>query len=487
MRHPSNTVRVLRRLSHDDHGIALVLSIVIAATFAVSTAAVASFMVSNEGTANRGRDIARALNVAEAGLNNAVSVLSQVDSNGSMAVGSTLPSTSISVDGGAGTFRATKTGARDWIVYGDGTSPNGRVTRRLSLQVHADIATTTTPASGAYAYGFFVAATTGCTTISGNAPIQVPIFVRNDLCLSGNAAITEPSTGSATLTVYVGGKYTATSTPTIGTSGRPIGKFTNVGTCTRQSQIVICSNSAQSKVYANSYSSTPSTLTKPPVDAAGVYASGRWRTPTCSLGTFTFDNDSTKNASLGSVDLLQGNTRPSFDCTVTNTSGTTVGRLAWNQITKLLTISGTIFIDGGLNFSGQSQANYTGFGTIYANGSVTTNGQAAICGPPSVVSGSTCIGEWLPSLATLEIVALNGWPMSGQSEFNVVAYVVGDYSAAGGAMVTGPVISDTATLSGNSKFAAVTEPPTGAPGAATTVTTTSWRVVPGSWRQLTNP
>jgi hypothetical protein len=106
-----------------------------------------------------------------------------------------------------------------------------------------------------------------------------------------------------------------------------------------------------------------------------------WNAPTCSVGSFTFDNDTTRNAGLGTVDLLQGNTRPTFDCTVMNPSGTsTVGRLAWNASTHLLTISGTIFIDGGLNFSGQSQANYTGFGTIYANGSVGTAGQSAICG-----------------------------------------------------------------------------------------------------------
>jgi hypothetical protein len=469
-----------------EDGVALVMALVVTLTLAISTAAVATLVTSNEHASGRDRDTARAFNAAEAGLNNALSVVSQHDATGALVVGSTLPSTSFSLDNSTGSYSAVKSGALEWTVSGQGTSPNGSVTRSLELKVRAAIATTTTPASAVYGYGFFVAATSGCTTIGGNAPLQVPVFVMNDLCLSGNAAISEPGIGSGSLTVYVGGKYTATSNPAVGTSSRPIGSFTAVGGCTRQSSNVICSTSASSRVYANSYSSTPSALTKPTVDPAAVYASGQWNAPTCSIGSFTFDNNATRDGSVGMVDLLQGSTRPTFDCTVTNPSGTsTVGRLTWNQATKALTIAGTIFIDGGLNFSGQSQATYTGFGTIYANGSVTTNGQAAICGPPATPSGSTCIGQWVPSLGTLAIVALAGWPMSGQSEFDVIAYVVGAYSASGGAMVTGPVVTDTAILTGNSKFAAVTEPPPGAPGAATVVSTTSWKVIPGSWRQLT--
>jgi Tfp pilus assembly protein PilX len=480
-------MRALRRLGRDERGISLVLSIIISATFALSTAAMATFMTSNEDNSTRGKDIERALTVAEAALNDAVSVLTQYDSTGSRAVGSTLPTTAITVDRASGTYSATKTSATDWTVYGDATSPDGRVTRHLSLVVHADISTTTTPASGAYKFGFFVAATSGCTQISGNTPVQVPVFVMNSLCLSGNASIAEPSTSTGgTLDVYIDKMYTATSGPTVGAPSKKIKSFTARGGCQVQSQNVICSTPGQSKVYANTYSSTPSTITKPTVDAAAIYASGHWNSPSCSVGSFTFDNNTTKDASLGSVDLFQSNSRPTFDCTVTNSSGTTIGRLTWNQVTHVMTISGTIFIDGGLNFSGQSQVSYTGFGTIYANGLVTTNGQAALCGPPTVVTGSSCTGTWLPSIATLEIVALNNWTMSGQSEFDVVAYVVGAYSASGGALVAGPVISDTATLAGNSKYSAITDPPTGAPGAPTTVTTTSWRVVPGSWRQLVN-
>jgi Tfp pilus assembly protein PilX len=469
----------------DERGIALILALVVMGAFSITIASVAMFMASNEQDAARSRDIARALNSAEAGLNNALAVLTQQDSTGTQPIGSTLASTTFTIDGGSGAYSATKNSALEWTISATGTSPDGRVTRKLELKLDGTQSTQSTQQSPVYGYGFFVNATTGCTTISGNSPVQVSVFVRNDLCLSGNASITQPGVTSNTLTVYVGGKYTATSNPVVGAPSQKIQSFTAVGGCQRQSSNVICSTQGQSKVYANSYSSTPSAVTKPTANASAVYASGNWRNPVCAVGSFTFDNDTTLNASLGSVDLLQSNGRPSFDCTVYSPSGTTtIGRLAWDLSTKVITISGTILLDGGLSFSGQSLARYTGFGSIYANGQVTTSGQAAICGPPSVPLTSSCLGNWDPAQGALSIVALNGWSMSGQSEFNVIAYVNGAFSATGGAVVTGPAIADTATLSGNGKFATVTTVPPGTPGAASSVTSTTWKVLPGSWRQL---
>jgi Tfp pilus assembly protein PilX len=474
-----------RRRLAEERGVAMVMALVITSSLAISTGAIAMIMVSNENMSSRDRDTARAVYVAEAGLNNALSVLSQHDASGSLAVGSTLPAASFTLDGGSGSYSATKTTPTEWTISGEGTAPNGNVTRHLELRVEAQTTSTGSAASPVYAYGFFVGSTTGCTSTVGNSSIRVPVFVRNSLCLSGNSVIEEPAASAGgTLTVYVGGSFTGSGNARIGASSKYIAAFTAVGGCFFGGAR-ICSNSAQSKVYANSYSSTPSTATKPTVDPAAVYASGNWNAPVCSVGSFTFDNNTTRNASLGTVNLLQNNGRPSFDCTVNNPSGTAaVGRLAWDVTTKVLTISGTVFIDGGMSFSGGSQARYTGFGTIYANGSMSASGNTALCGPPTIPSGSSCPGTWDPAQGALQIVALNGWSMSGNSEMNVIAYVVGHYSGSGNAVVTGPVIADTASLSGNSDFTSVIDPPPGAPGDGEVVTSTTWSVVPGSWRQV---
>ncbi|MDW8338281.1 MAG: hypothetical protein RMM28_03990, partial [Thermoleophilia bacterium] len=310
-------IEPLRAAGAGERGTALPLAVVASAVLAISTAALTTLMVSGQSSATRSRDAVQAVSVAEAGLHNALSVISQADPNGTMAAGSRLGPTTFTLDGATGTYSATKASATRWTVSSTGTSPDGEVTRRLELTIEAQASTSGTPASPAYGYGFFVGSDTGCTSTSGNATIRVPIFVRNSLCVSGNTTIEEPtSSPGGTLTVYIGGTFTASGNARVGSSSKRIGSFTAVGGCKYNGTAYICSNSSQSRVWANTYSSTPSTITKPPVDAAAVYASGRWNTPSCTTGSFVFDNNTTRNGSLGTVDLLQNNGRPSFDCTV---------------------------------------------------------------------------------------------------------------------------------------------------------------------------
>jgi len=93
-----------------------VLALVIMGTLSITIASVAMFTTSNEQHSARDRDIARALNTAEAGLNNALEVLTQQDPTGTQAVGSTLASTTFSIDGGSGTYSATKNSALEWTI-----------------------------------------------------------------------------------------------------------------------------------------------------------------------------------------------------------------------------------------------------------------------------------------------------------------------------------------------------------------------------------
>jgi hypothetical protein len=133
--------------------------------------------------------------------------------------------------------------------------------------------------------------------------------------------------------------------------------------------------------------------------------------------------------------------------------------------------------------------------TIYVDGTVLMNGTAAFCGPPSTPSGGTCSGSWKPAEGALFIVAVNsqdssnplavGWNANGSSYYDVAAYVVGNYTVNGSAGVTGPVITDTASVSGNGRSVDVPEPPPSAPGSRkTSAGATTWGVMPASWQQL---
>jgi hypothetical protein len=240
------------------------------------------------------------------------------------------------------------------------------------------------------------------------------------------------------------------------------------------------------------------TLTKPSIDPAYWYTNAKpGPNAACgagsTVGPLQFDGDTTRNTSLGTKRLLMltgssgaGN---NFDCNYYDGGGNLVGRLAWTFGTPgTLVIQGTVFIDGNLTFAGNDKAVYTGSGTIYVNGTVAMSNGARVCGAAMV--SSNCSGNWNPATNSLMLVAVNAgsaataFDMAGDSQFEGLAYAVGKYSAGNSAYVSGPVIADTGTLSGNTMFKVVTDPPPGAPGDGSVVTTTTWKVVPGSWRQL---
>ena len=495
------------------------MTLVISSSFAITTMAIASLMVSNERSSGRDRDAQRAFNAAESGINSALSVLSQQDASGSQAVGATLASTGFTIDGASGTYSATKSAALEWTVDATGSSPNGEVTRELQVRVSAQTQTTGTAASPAYGWGFFMASTTpDCVTVSGSgnnignsALLTIPVYTAGSLCLSGGGSplIAEPSTSAGgTIPLYVGGKFrTSGNSSPVGTSAKRLASATVVGGC----QIsfhgwkdIICSqqgvptSGTGSGIWANSYGSTPLALTKPTIDAAGWYTNAKpGPNAPCgagsTVGPLLFDNNTTRNTSLGNRRLLMltgssgaGN---NFDCKYYDGSGNLVGRIAWTFGTPgTLVVQGTVFIDANLTFAGNDKAVYTGSGTIYVNGTVAMSNGARVCGA-AMVSGN-CSGNWDPATNSLMLVAVNAssaataFDMAGDSQFEGLAYAVGKYSAGNSAYVSGPVIADTGTLSGNTKFKVVIDPPPGAPGDGSQVTTTVWRVVPGSWRQL---
>ena len=169
----------------------------------------------------------------------------------------------------------------------------------------------------------------------------------------------------------------------------------------------ICSNSGQSKVYANSYISTAQSLTKPAVNAAGRTPAGTGTIRSAARDPSRSTATATRDSSVGSITLLTGS---AYNCTVYKTTshvaGNEMGTLSWNPATKALAASGILYLDGDLVMSG-GNANFTGTGTIYVNGRVAISGNMTICGPGAAVSGSTCTGKWNAALGALAVVAVN--------------------------------------------------------------------------------
>jgi Tfp pilus assembly protein PilX len=520
---------ILARLLTREDGISLVLALIFMAVLTIGTTAMLTAVNSNERHFGRDRQVNRALNISEAGLNAAIARLKS-----SPASTTSLSPATGTLDAGTWSYSATR--AQDtsdpdlyfWTITSTGTSPDGKVERITRTTVsqtithHSTTTTTSTPASPAYLYGFYMGDTSSnCTTVSGagnnfsgNGDVRLDIYVRGSLCLQGNGAILQPAGTAGTISLYVGGKFQYQgSNPTVGTSAAKIKKATIVGGCLRNNAAVTCSSSANSHVYANTYSSTQADIAKPAIDPnwytnakpGPVYACNNDPTNPANVSTYPsgytaaqfrsaiFDTDTTRNTSLTSVDLLA---LGSFDCRYYGTDGTLLGRLAWTSGSPgTLIVYGNVFIDGNLTAQGTEYAVYQGRGNLYVNGTVTFSGQAQICAQPT--SGSPCLGNYSSSTNLLEIVAINAnnatnaVDFTGQETFEGVLFMNGKYNEAGNALVHGAVIADTASMAGNGSVPQQIDPPVGAPGAAATTTSTTsapdtveWDAVPGSWQQL---
>ena len=490
---------VRERLS-DESGLALALALIVVVALSVATASMITLVTSNQTAVGRDRQEERAFNIAEAGLNEAVSYLSTQDT---LSI-SSVAATNYTLDNGSGQWWASKTATSStvdtWTLYAQATS--GSAKRKVSVKLAANKSVISTPASGVWGMGFFVADPTNCAALVGTGTVQISVFAAGNLCLNGNQQITEPTPSTPSVYLYVGGQVQLSgSNAAIGTNSAKIAQANIVGGCTMNGNAKICSNSGQSKVYANNYLSSAQSLSKPPVDAAGIYAGGDWNHPVCSTGSFTFDGNGTRDSSVGNITLLPGS---AYNCTVYKTTshvaGNEMGSMSWNPATKALTVSGTLYLDGNLVMTG-GNANYTGFGTIYVNGRVAISGNGTVCGPGATSSGSVCTGKWNGALGVLAVVVANSggvsgvtsgsctspaaWSMSGNAEIDVLAYVVGCFQQSGTSYVTGPVTTDQGLISGTPTHTDIPNPPPNVPGASGSTTTASWgHVVPSSWRQM---
>jgi hypothetical protein len=91
---------------------------------------------------------------------------------------------------------------------------------------------------------------------------------------------------------------------------------------------------------------------------------------------------------------------------------TTLGELSWNASTNLLTVKGTIFIDGSITISTGATARYTGQATIVASGTFGMKNSTICATHPGYTGACDFTGSspWDPNQSALVIVAdgLNG-------------------------------------------------------------------------------
>ena len=152
-----------------------------------------------------------------------------------------------------------------------------------------------------------------------------------------------------------------------------------------------------------------------------------------------------------------------------------VGQLKWDNATSTLTVLGTILFDGPIALGGN--ATYTGKGTIYSTGQITSSNNTQLCGV------AACDATWDTTTNLLVLVAgestlATGISLANNSVFQGAMYAVNDYSASNNVQNWGPVIARSVSISNNAgQIMPLPSLPAGAPGAGSGVT-----VVAGTWR-----
>lgn len=433
-------IRGLRARLAGEAGIALPFALVtVLATGTLASSAIA-YSSWNYGSAKRSDADLQALALAEAGLNYAYSTLYN---SGTPTMDNAVPSRTVTMDAGDATYYGTLTG-NTWKLVGIGTvrNPTGPgsapVVRTVSGRASLGSARRGTANNAVWNY-VYVDDPTTTTTLGNSVNVNIPLYVRGNLLITNTAQVS----GYA---LQVGGTVEFRNYGTVGTAEAPIHeahigggcRIGNVGPFTTP-----CT--ADTRVHATISDGTPTEFVKPEADFAGWYYNAEpGPRHACTTGSFPggLDNDAVPNNSLPAVNLTPSTP---YDCRVHDASGNLVGQLTWmpgsGSAPGTLTISGTIYFDGPIDFRQYNNAVYQGRATIYAAGDITFANQSSLCGV------TACDATWDPQQNLLAFVSGANVRVGQQSHFQGAIYATLDYSEDNNSTFWGPIIARRISLS----------------------------------------
>ena len=506
----------------------LPIALAILSVLSISTIVVLDSSTTNSRSSTRSKGDKVAFALAEAGINNAVAVLSKNGTNNMSQ--STLPACSTAesswvkndgltptpseYEGGevrwCGTFDV---GNSVWKITARGIVKNPYGTTQVRRELKADIPITpilTQPlVNQAWNYLFSTRTGTagGCDlTFSNNVTIGSNVYAMGNLCLDNNVVVTSPKiivlgkvqVGNNGRIGEPGTNNWSTRVETqVGGSGGQFCKYaTDAWTTTASNpfcgdlQHVYSKNSTSNAMTVSPY---PDNIVPPNVDWDNWYNGalpGPKQNCTSSSGTPpVFDNDSDRDPSTnGSVSTVFDLTpvSSSYSCRVGSATNP-LGELTWNHSTRRLTINGTIYIDGSIKMVNTGVVEYDGYATLYVTGTFLMDNGAKFCAVKNA-DGTDCnyVG-WDPNTTMVTVVAGGSGTISGggsQTSYtneggpnsiklaNNVRFqgaLQGGYAIqlVNNSKVDGPMIGTTVVVDNNvtpDAFPTITEVPAGMPG-----------------------
>jgi hypothetical protein len=484
----------LSRLRREE-GLVLPIALGILAVLSIAVIVVVDSSTSSARSSTRSGGDKVAFALAEAGINNSMAVLNLPSNNAlkqqtlvTCAGDAETTWNRSNYEGGyvlwCGTFNAA--GAY-WDVTAIGKVRNASGSKVIERKIGARVVvtpTTTQPLNNpAWNYLFNKGTDLTCDmTLSNNVGGSSRLYVAGDLCISNNAGVTSSELivhGNLSLgnNAYVGASTSLdTRVPTHvgGNCQYAGGAWTSPNCGGNQDSRMIFSKIVPGNTLE--VSTTPPVIGVPVSDFALWYTNAipgpTSQTCTTLSGTVpVFDNDTTRNNSVSSVFELTPAT--SYTCLV-GPAETPSGELSWNASTKVLTVSGTIFIDGSLKMTNGFLNQYNGQATIYLSGTFYAGNNTKLCGG---TSGSECdFPSWNPNTEMLTITTEgsgglagtgNGIKMDNNSQFQGALYAVANIEYTNNSRSDGPMVAEHLIFANNvqnDSFPTITVVPVGQPG-----------------------
>ena len=447
---------LLRRIARNQEGFTLVMAVGFVAVLSIAATTTIAYATQNQRSTDLQKAEQLALSYAEAALARAYSTVYGAPDPRDPTL---LPGRTVDFERGTGTYSGTfATG--NWSLVGVGRAINpangSDIVRTVRGRTSVGSGTRGSSNNAVWNY-IYVDDLTECTTLRNSVSINVPLYVRGNLCLENSAQV-----HALAHALQVGGILSLSNSAHVGElgtvgDGRMLREVHVGGGCRVDGGPVVSPCGPGQRVYSETPPDTNVTgLTKPPVDLAHWYASSKpGPLHNCTVGSFPtpaghvtgFDRDTTLNKNRNAVDLAPST---AYDCQFWE-GGEMVGQIKWEPGDPgTLTVKGTIYFDGSIEFRNLTNVVYVGRSTIYASGQIIMRNSTKVCG----VVG--CGTDWEPLQNLLAFVAgestiAAGFTAENSTTYQGAVYAVNDYSEGNSAVIWGPIIARKVFLANSSQ------------------------------------
>jgi Tfp pilus assembly protein PilX len=535
----------LRRMFSDEGGFALVLALGVTVVLSMTVITVIESSTSNARSSDNSKNRVSAYALAEAGIANANAILAAknpydqhvlhpqapyqpadcanppANPTGFALLGNTCSPMVFNLDGGTATVWGwLDSSTANWTITSTGQVARNAfgaqpAKKTLTVVVHVRARAAQQNVTPAWNYVFVKDTTANrCNvTIDQTTALSSSLYTEGNFCFKNQAAITETNPADP-VTLEVRGMlvWLTGSSKGVGQSsplqeltsakianGCTSGSVDNSGVLTANVPHTCARPTLGSDYFyvkTGGYTTQADPISSPTVTTTDW--DNYYQTATISrlnpclsggLAGSSFDNDLTRNNSLSSFNLTPST---SYTCQTKNTNGFVIGELDWDATNHILSVRGTVFIDGnvtingyvkyrgvnkdGLHPSGSNGSDGTGgMMVMYVSGTVSLSNGGVFCGwnttndTSAYVSGTnSCdFNAWTPGTSMFMFVAGGGVTLNQSSFFQGAIYSGGNVTLGQSAQTEGPIITNTITLGQSVQMKplpGLADLPLGAPG-----------------------